>query len=145
MSIDSFYGFLTDLGYTHPVHPIAVHITIGLVVAALVFALLALSPRYEKYAVTARHCVTLGFITVFATIGLGLMDWIHFYGGVWTGTFTIKVWFGVALAVLLGIAAILPARLTYRSPVVLVSYLASFLVVVVLGYYGGELVHGTGG
>ncbi len=143
MSIVSFYGFLASLGYTHPVHPIAVHITIGLVVAALVFALLALSPRFEKYAVTARHCVTLGFIMVFPTILLGLMDWMHYYGGVWTSTFRIKLWFGVGLAVLLGIAAILPAKLTYRSPVVLSSYLAAFLVVVVLGYYGGELVHGS--
>ncbi|ABM60935.1 c-type cytochrome domain-containing protein [Halorhodospira halophila] len=143
MSVDFFYNFLAGLGYTHPVHPIAVHVTIGLVVAALVFALLALSPRYEKYAVTARHCVTLGFIMVFPTILLGFMDWLYYYGGGWTTTFKIKVTFGLILAVLLGIAALLPAKLTYRSPAVLASYLASFLVVVVLGYYGGELVHGS--
>ncbi|MFW6380356.1 MAG: DUF2231 domain-containing protein, partial [Halorhodospira sp.] len=142
MSVDFFYDFLASLGYTHPVHPIPVHVTIGLVAAALIFALVAMVPRYSKYAVTARHCVTLGFLVVFPTILLGLMDWLYYYGAAWTSTFIAKMTLGGVLAVLLGIAALLPRKLAYRSPALLATYLAAFLVVVALGYYGGELVHG---
>ena len=39
--LDAIYHFLNELGYHHPIHPTEVHMPIGLVVGALVFALVA--------------------------------------------------------------------------------------------------------
>ena len=141
--VESFYSFLAALGYDHPVHPIFVHITIGLVFAAFVFLLIAIWRGYDKYALTARHCVVFAFITVFPTYLFGFADWIHFYGGGLSRTFEIKITLGTILIVLLGVAVYLSLRYAHRDPKVLASFLAAFLVVVGLGYYGGELIHGS--
>lgn len=141
MRFDFFYNFLTGLGYNHPVHPILVHITIGLVVASFLFALVATVPRYSKFAVTARHCTTLAAITVPLTFLAGIMDWQHFYGGAWTDTFKAKLTLGSVLIALLATGVFLSRRLAYRSPGIYAVYLAAFLTVVALGYYGGELIH----
>ena len=141
MRFDFFYDFLISLGYEHPVHPILVHITIGLVVASFVFALIAIAPRYSKFAVTARHCATMAAVTVPLTFLAGIMDWQHFYGGAWTGIFQAKLTLGSLLIALLGLGVFLARRLTYRSPGIYAVYLAAFMTVVGLGYYGGELIH----
>ncbi|MBK1734303.1 hypothetical protein CKO15_03190 [Halorhodospira abdelmalekii] len=141
--VTAFYALLEAFGYTHPVHPILVHVTIGLVVASLLFGLLSLWPQYAKYANTARHCITLAFFSAIPTILLGLVDWVHYFGGSWSPLFKIKIVLGVTLATLLGIATLLHGWFGIRSLVVQLTYFAAFVVVVLLGYYGGELVHAS--
>ncbi len=143
MSVDGFYNLLASLGYNHPVHPILVHVTIGLVMGGVAFSLLARLERLGKYAVTARHCVTLAFVTAFPTILFGLLDWLHFYGGALTQIFLMKMILGGVLVLLLSVAASVPAWVGYRSLRALAANLAAFLTVVGLGYYGGELIHSS--
>ncbi len=142
MDIDFIYRFLADLGYTHPLHPTLTHLTIGLVIAALIFQLTALLPAYGKYAQTARHCSTLAFLAIFPTVLLGLMDWAHYYGASWTFPVKMKMILAGVLAVLLLSAIILNVTLSRRLGVLLGIYMLSFLSVIGLGYFGGEILFG---
>ncbi|MBK1692185.1 c-type cytochrome domain-containing protein [Ectothiorhodospira mobilis] len=140
MGIDSIYRFLESLGYTHPIHPILVHLTIGLVIAALIFSLLSRIPRYSRFAVTAQHCATLAFFSVFPTVLLGVMDWFHYYGGSLIYPIKMKIFLASGLGMLLLLAVLLHVKFTSRSRVIITIYLFALSAVTGLGYFGGELV-----
>jgi uncharacterized membrane protein len=142
MNFDFIYRFLTDLGYTHPLHPTITHLTIGLVMGALIFRLVALLTSYEKYGRTARHCSTLAFVAVFPTVILGLMDWTHYYGANWIFPIRMKMILAAILTGLLLLSMVFHAGRKPRSGLLLVVYLLGFAAVVGLGYFGGEIVYG---
>lgn len=142
MNFDFIYHFLADLGYTHPLHPTLTHLTIGLVIAAVIFRAIALLPAYGKYGQTARHCSTLAFLAIFPTVVLGLMDWAYYYGANWMFPIKMKMILAGALMVLLLLAIILNLKLSKGSGALLVIYLLAFLTVIGLGYFGGEIVYG---
>jgi hypothetical protein len=101
--------------------------------------------RRPNLALTARHCIALAFISVFPTMLLGLFDWQHFYAGAWI--FPIKMKLGLVFSlIILLIAADVQGRMGQRKskgfPTI---YILCVLNVVALGYFGGELVFGTGG
>jgi uncharacterized membrane protein len=135
------YRFLNRVGYPHPIHPTEVHMPIGLVVGALVFALVALFLHRERLRLTPRHCIILAFIWVFPTILFGLMDWQHFYGGDWL--FAIKVKLAVAplLVIFLFLAVLMGRRYGSTSKVTLFVYFLCLCSIVVLGFFGGQLVY----
>lgn len=140
--MDFFYQWLSDLGYTHPIHPLMTYIPLGMVTGALVFRLCSPILRQPKYAVTARHCITLAFVGVFSTVLLGYMDWQHRYGGTWLFAIKMKIVLAIVLAFLLLAAVLLHTRLRPGARPLLVLYCLAFLNIVALGYYGGELVFG---
>ncbi|MFW6011914.1 MAG: DUF2231 domain-containing protein, partial [Desulfosalsimonas sp.] len=142
MNVDFIYRLLETLGYTHPIHPPLTHLTIGLVMGALVFKLIAILPGYGKYAPTARHCSSLAFVVVFPTVILGLMDWFHYYGASWIFPIQMKIILAGILILLLVLSIILHIRAPALSGLISVFYLLSFLTVVGVGYFGGELVFG---
>jgi uncharacterized membrane protein len=72
------YQTLANFGYTHPFHPTLIHLPIGMVMGAFLFALAAFIFRRTDLAQTAHHCIILGLITVIPAALLGLMDWLHF-------------------------------------------------------------------
>ena len=79
------YEFLARLGYTHPIHPTEVHMPIGLVVGAFVFAWIAVLFHRPKLATTAlipQFCLLIieiipGFIE-FVRIHTGV-PFLHFH------------------------------------------------------------------
>jgi len=139
---DFVYQFLNRIGYPHPIHPTEVHMPIGLVVGALVFALVAGFFGREKLRLTPRHCIILAFIWIFPTMLFGLMDWQHFYGGAWLLPIKVKITVAPLLAVFLFAAILLGRKYGVTSIRVLPVYLLCFCSVVVLGYFGGQLVYG---
>jgi uncharacterized membrane protein len=139
------YEFLGRLGYTHPIHPTEVHMPIGLVVAAFIFAWIALLLRRPNLAQTARACVTLAFIWIFPTILFGIMDWQHYYAEAMLFPIKMKLVFAPTLMVLLAVAVILGYKKGAGSKAVLAVYCLSFVTVVILGYFGGQLVYGVKG
>jgi uncharacterized membrane protein len=141
--IDAFYNFLNDLGYHHPIHPTEVHMPIGLVVGALIFAVLAFLFHRQKLLLTPRHCILLAFVWVFPTMLLGYMDWQHFYGGAWILPIKVKLVVAPSLTILLGVAVYLGRKYGAVSLRVLPVYFLCFCSVVVLGYFGGQLVFGA--
>jgi uncharacterized membrane protein len=141
--IDAVYVFLNKLGYHHPIHPTEVHMPIGLVVGALIFALLAFLFHRQKLLLTPRHCILLAFVWVFPTMLLGYMDWQHFYGGAWILPIKVKLVVAPCLTILLAVAVYLGRKYGAVSLKVLPVYFLCFCSVVVLGYFGGQLVFGA--
>jgi len=140
---DFVYQFLSKLGYTHPIHPTEVHMPIGLVVGALVFAIIAIVFRRQTLAKTARHCIILAFIFLFPTILFGFMDWQHYYGGTWFFEIKMKLLLASVLLILLLVAILLGWKRGAESKGVLAVYSLCFITVVALGYFGGQLVFGS--
>ncbi len=141
--IDDFYIFLNKVGYHHPIHPTQVHMSIGLVEGAFLFAVIAFVFRRQKLLLTPRHCFILAFIWVFPTMLLGYMDWQHFYGGAWIGPIKVKLTVAPLLAILLAVAVHLGRKHGAASIKVLPAYFLCLCAVVVLGYFGGQLVYGA--
>ena len=115
---------------------------IGLVVGALVFALVAAVFHRERLRLTPRHCIILAFIWTFPTGLFGIMDWQHFYGGSLLLPIRVKLTLAPILAGLLFVAILLGRRYGATSKIVLSIYFLCFCCVVVLGYFGGQLVYG---
>jgi uncharacterized membrane protein len=139
-AIDAFYAFLDRIGYMHPIHPAMVHMPIGLVVGATVFIVMAAFVRFNRFRVSAHHVLVLALIFWFPTVLFGIMDWQRYLGGAWL--FAIKM--KVALALLLLLLLVAGVILGYRQAslhILMPIYGLCFAVVVVLGYYGGQLVY----
>ena len=143
--IEFLYHTLARIGYTHPIHPPVTHISVGMVIGAFLFALVANLLRHERLALTARHCILLAVIGLFPTALLGYMDWQHHYGGAWLFPIKIKIGLAVLLLVLLIVAVILGRTLKENSIRVLAIYGLCLLNVAALGYFGGELIYGGSG
>jgi uncharacterized membrane protein len=139
---DIVYRSLAKIGYTHPIHPTEVHMPIGLVVGALVFAVTAAVFRRQRLAMTPRHCIILAFIWVFPTMLFGFMDWQHFYAGAWMLPIKVKLVAAPCLAFLLLVSILLGRQYGATSLRVLPFYGLCFCLVVLLGYFGGQLVYG---
>ena len=79
--IEFIYQTLTKFGYTHPLHPTLTHVPIGMVMGAFFFVLVGLIFRRTNLVQTARNCSVLALFAAVPTALLGIMDWLHFYGG----------------------------------------------------------------
>lgn len=139
--INAFYDILNRLGYHHPIHPTEVHMPIGLVVGAFVFAVFAIIFRRRNLTLTPWHCIILAFIWIFPTMILGLMDWQHFYAGAWILPIKVKITTAPVLAILLGLSVFLGKTYGPTSLKVLPVYFLCLCAVTVLGYFGGQLTY----
>ena len=139
--INDFYDILNALGYHHPFHPTGVHMPIGLVVGALILALVAWIFHRDKLLLTPRHLIGLAFICIFPAMLMGIMDWQHFYGGAFFPPIQAKLITAPILAVLLGLAVFLGRKYGSTSMKTLPVYFLCFCAVVVLGYFGGQLTY----
>ena len=139
---EGIYETLEKIGYTHPLHPTLTHLPIGIVFAVFVFALIAMVFKRQSLSTTIRHCLIFGIASMPPVVLLGVMDWQHFYAGAWLFPITVKVVLAGALFIALVVALFTiarPGRLNGRS---IGFYTVSILLVIGLGYFGGELVYG---
>ena len=143
MDLGALYESLSALGYSHPLHPPLTHLTMGMVMGALIFALISRISRFAHFAPTARHCHALALIAIVPTAILGIMDWIHFYGAEVMTPIMVKILLAAACLGALFAAAIRQRRETERKAPALSLYLLAFVLVMGLGYFGGEIVFGT--
>ncbi len=141
---DAIYDFLTAIGYPHPLHPVLTHITVGSVIAAFIFGLIAWIFNRNTLMASARYLIILAFISAFVTAGIGVVDWLHFYGGELLTAILAKM-IGTGVLVLLLIATlILQRNLPRESRLPVLFYFLLLINVIVLGYFGGNLVYGSG-
>jgi len=141
--IEFIYNTLANFGYTHPLHPTLTHLPIGMVMGAFLFALVALVFRRTGLAQTARHCVILGLIAAIPTALLGIMDWLHFFGGTMLLPFKMKIILAVILVSFLLLAVVLGLFGERFQKMVFALYAACLITTIGLGYFGGEIVYGT--
>lgn len=143
MDLGALYESLAALGYTHPLHPPLTHLTMGMVIGALIFALISRFTRFAHFAPTARHCHALALIAIVPTAILGIMDWIHFYGAQIMTPIIAKMLLAAACLGVLSAAAVRQRKDRERKAPPVLLYLLAFVLVVGLGYFGGEIVFGT--
>ncbi|MDD2759409.1 MAG: c-type cytochrome [Methylomonas sp.] len=135
-----FYDLLAGLGFTHPFHPVLVHVPAGMSIGAVCFAFLALATGNRVYRVTAYQATVLAFIFALLAIPVGILDWQRFYGG--AGIFEIRMKLVLAsLYVFLLVTALGWGRWHLDSMAMPTLYVLSLFTVMGLGFFGGELVY----
>jgi len=144
---DYIYSLMQLVGYEHPIHPVLVHVPIGLIVGSVV---LAFAAPYFKNRVLDRaafYTLILALVFYFPTVFMGILDWQHFYGGAWIFIIQMKIAFSALLFVLLSLAIYLSVRNKVEDGAVSSGWNKTVLVLIllnvgVLGYLGGNLVYG---
>jgi uncharacterized membrane protein len=152
--LHAFYQLIGRLGYTHPLHPMVTHVTVGLTLGTLVFAIVSLLFRRARLKLTAWHCAVLAVVSVVPTALLGVMDWQEKLKGEWLAPIIIKMVLAGALFVCLLVGLLLGRERPdeqkdasvqpWRSPraiAALVLYGVCACIVIALGFYGGSLVY----
>lgn len=138
---DKFYDYLDQIGYLHPIHPAMVHMPIGLVVGAAAFIGIAAFTRRRHFRISGHHALTLALIFWFPTVLFGIMDWQRYLGGAWLFAIKMKLLFAAVLFVLLASGVLLGYLGKATLGVMAAIYGLCFVIVVVLGYFGGGLVY----
>ena len=140
--MESVYQTLAKIGYTHPLHPTLTHLVMGLVMGAFIFVLIATFFRRESLARTAWRCMVLALIALLPTAVLGYADWQHRFAGDLIFPITMKLILAGLLLVLLVVAIVMGFRTENWSRNVVIIYAVCLVVVIGIGYFGGELVYG---
>lgn len=144
------YAPLSLIGYSHPVHPALVHLTIGTIVAAFFFDYLGWIFKKPALRRTARHNLVFAFPSFLVTGCAGLADWSSRYRVVSFNpasnalmfAFGMKFILAGVLLVLFIVTYIFFRRTRENHPWRHLFYLLLFLNVVALGFYGGSIVYG---
>jgi uncharacterized membrane protein len=140
--ITFLYNTLAKVGYTHPIHPPVTHLTVGMVIGAFLFGIVAWKLRHQALAKTAHHCIILAIVALFPTVLSGLMDWQHYYAGGWLFAIKMKLGLAVLLFILLVFALIAGYKAETVSKSAVILYALCLVNVTAIGYFGGELVFG---
>lgn len=144
------YGPLEAMGYTHPLHPALVHLTIGPIVAAFFFDYLGWIFKKPLLQTTARYNLVFAFPAFLVTGLVGMADWSARYqvvsfnatGNPVMFAFGMKFILSGVLLVLFIAAYFLFKRTPESHPARHACYLLLFLDVIGLGFYGGNVIYG---
>ncbi len=135
------FGLLENIGFTHPLHPAATHIPMGMVMGCFFFALVSLLISKYDLRKTSLHCSILAIVFVIPTAIAGILDWQYFYGGTWQPLIIIKMILAAVLLILL-VVSIKMNLGTASNKNLFIVYLLCLACVTGLGFSGGELVYG---
>lgn len=141
--IEFIYQSLSKFGYTHPLHPTLTHLPIGMVMGAFFFVLVSFIFPRTNLTQTARHCSVLALIPAVSTGLLGFMDWQYFYGGSLLFPIKMKLLLAGILTIFLILTFVFGSFGKRLSKLVIALHVLCLFSVIVLGYFGGELVYGT--
>jgi uncharacterized membrane protein len=139
--VDSIYSFLALVGFTHPLHPMVVHVPMGMIIGMFIFALLALRWKDKHFEETAYYCSIVSLVFIGPVIAAGILDWLHRMQGEWSTLIVIKMILGTVLTILLAFSVFLKVKGAAPRRVLL-FYLLCLACAGGLGYTGGELVYG---
>ena len=140
--IEFLYQALAKIGYTHPLHPPVTHATVGMVMGAFVFGIVAWRLRHQGLAKTAHHCMILALLALIPTVILGILDWRYYYAGVWLYPIKMKIGLAGLLLILLLFALSAGRKAETVSKSAVIIYALCLVNVTAIGYFGGELVFG---
>lgn len=141
--IEFIYQVLNRFDYTHPIHPIFIHLPIGLVFGAMLFSIAAGLSRRSDLAQSARHCTVLALILLLPALATGIMDWQYFYSGAYLFVFKVKLVLAGVLLIFLLLTVVAGRTGKTISNTLFFFNLCCFLTVIALGYFGGQLVYGS--
>jgi uncharacterized membrane protein len=138
--IEFVYNTLAAIGYTHPLHPVATHIPMGMVLGGFLFALASF--KWEELAKTAHHCSILALLILPITATLGIMDWQHQLAGIMSIYITAKLILAGTLAILLALTIYLYRKGSLGPKALMLMYTLCLFNGIGLGFIGGQLVYG---
>jgi mono/diheme cytochrome c family protein len=141
--ISFFYTMINQLGFHHPLHATQIHIPIGLIFGAFILSVTAKLRRNSMMSKAAWYCVIIAMIWIPPTVITGLMDWKHYYAGVWIFPFHMKFMLAGVLTILLPVGVFIGLRRQTVSNGMITVNTLCLLTVVGLGFFGGELVYGN--
>ena len=136
------YALLQKIGYDHPLHPVLVHMPIGLIVTAFFLSGGAYLLRRPALATSAYHASVAANIFYFPTVFMGIVDWQRYYHGAWLNPIKIKLILAPLLLVPLSLIVFIGYRKGAQAKALLPVFLLALLTVAGLGYYGGQLTLG---
>ena len=142
---ESLYQTLENIGYHHPVHPVFTHLTLGMVMGAFIFGIVAWIFRNPTITKTAGYCIVLALVATVPTAVFGYVDWNRFYAGAWIAPIRWKLILAPSLFVLLAIAWLSGRKAESTSFGNVLIYFICLAIVMAIGYFGGELVYGKKG
>lgn len=131
LTISQFIGHL---------HPVLVHLPIGILILGALFHLLSAADTYAFLRPVVRITYLLGAIGAIASCISGyLLSQTSDYD---TQLVTLHQWFGIAVAT---ISLLLYLLLTFRPNTLLLRVLAVVVLIgiTITGHYGGSLTHGS--
>ena len=140
--IEFVYQTLAKIGYTHPLHPLVIHLTMGLVMGGFVFNLAARFFKRRALAETARYCLALALISIIPTILTGYLDWRHTLAGASLTPIKMKLLLTMLLLIALPAAVYLGQKTKAWSAKLMAASTICLLIAMGLGYFGAELVYG---
>lgn len=133
---------LASIGFTHPLHPPATHLVMGMVMGLFLFGIASYFLKIPELSRTAFHCSVLALIGAFPVILLGYLDWQHSYSGEWLLPIKIKMVLAGLLIVLLSASIKVGYKEKAVSVVRLILYVLCMAAATGLGFFGGQLVYG---
>ncbi len=139
--IEGIYNFLELIGFHHPLHPIIVHVPMGMVIGSVAFSLADKVWKSKNFDRTAYHCALLALIFVVPVYIAGLLDWQYVFGGDPSIWITIKMILGAALTVVLIFTVVQKIRGVPQQRLFLL-YLLCLAICGGLGFSGGQLLFG---
>ena len=139
---DDFYEWLRQWGYSHPLHPLFVHCTIGAVAVAVVLSYAAwLWPRTNLMQ-SAYHAIVLALVFFFPTVIAGALDWQHFYAGVLIAEIKTKMILACAFLIVLSLTVFIGRKPSVPRGLMRLLYTLCLINSAGLGFFGGKLVFG---
>ncbi|MBL7829115.1 MAG: hypothetical protein JNJ57_20940 [Saprospiraceae bacterium] len=120
-------GFLAHL------HPVLVHLPIGILLVAALFDWLSIKKRYEYVGPAVPWLLRFGAVAALLSCGTGWL--LAQEGGYGADTLQQHQWLGFATAAAATTACIAPYRLAFST--------LSALLLVLTGHLGGSLTHGA--
>lgn len=137
---DALYEILADLGYSHPIHAVFVHLPVGLTLGAFILYLTGALLNRRDYQASAHHVSVLALLFLGVAIPTGIMDWQRFFGGAWLFEIKMKIGLAGVLVVLLSLMAVFGRRPEAHRAFLPALYFLGVLNVGGLGFFGGQLV-----
>lgn len=138
--ISFIYGTLAAIGFNHPLHPVATHIPMGMVIGAFMFQFASF--RWDELSKTAFHCIVLAFIFIPPTVLFGYMDWQHRYSGYLSSIIITKIILAIILFLLLSVEIYLHRNGAENRNIFMGLYTLNICAAVGLGFFGGSLIFG---
>ncbi len=134
------YKTLESIGFNHPLHPVATHIPMGMVLGGFLFYLATF--KLKELANTAHHCFMLALAFLPITVVFGIMDWQHRYAGAVSTFIIAKFILAGTIALLLALAVYLYRKSKLGQGAFMALYTLCLLNAIGLGFIGGSLAYG---
>ncbi len=133
------YHFLESFGYKHPLHPVLVHLPIGMNLGALLLCLAAIIFRKPELKRSAYHALVLAGLFSLVALTMGLLDWQHYFNGSLLKPIKFKLLIAFPYTLLMWTGIFIGFRVGPEAKALLPIYFIGVICVLSLGFFGGEL------